>query len=212
MLKRGVWMVLGVAVLVLSTPRTGSAGIGELIWEMSGPQMIGGGIQCKYTIGFTLEQCYVTVPIPPLGVSGVPRKRLRLSFDGGVYVSTGKDSGDIDYEAWKTWMLAFDPMIELVTWDNGDTDFKNRHEVYHGIAGFSYNFLFGSDFGSFSNAAIKVRPVGYRHGRFNFEFDMRIYPRGFTAADFGKVSPTPDPVKTEVTYGVSLGIAFKQRQ
>ena len=50
MLKRGVWMVLVWRLLVLATPRTGSAGIGELIWEMSGPQFVGGGIQCKFTL------------------------------------------------------------------------------------------------------------------------------------------------------------------
>ena len=32
MVKRNVWMALSVAALVLATPRTGSAGIGELIW------------------------------------------------------------------------------------------------------------------------------------------------------------------------------------
>ena len=42
--------------------------------------------------------------------------------------------------------------------------------------------------------------LAIRHGRFNFEFDMRIYPNGFTAADFGKC-----PGRTredEVTEGV----------
>ena len=86
-------MALVVAILILSTPRTGSAGIGELIWEMSGPQMVGGGIECKFTIELKLEQCYVDCSNSALGVSGAPRKRVRFSLDGGVYVSTGKNSG-----------------------------------------------------------------------------------------------------------------------
>jgi hypothetical protein len=207
MVPRRVWMVAPVFVVMLTIPRVAHAGIGEFIWEMSGPQMWGGGVQCKYSLKWELKQCYVTVPIP--AIAKAPAERFRFSIDGGLYVSTGKDADGVDYEAWKTWMLAFDPMIEFVTWEKTDRDINQRRELYHGIGGVSYNFLFGPDFRRFSNLAFKVRPIGYRYGRFAFEFDLRMYPDGFTAGQFGKASLSPeDPDKAEVTYGFSLGIAF----
>ena len=76
--------------------------------------------------------------------------------------------------------------------------------------GVSYNFLFGPDFKRFSNVGLKLRPIGYRHGRVNFEFDMRLYPNGFSADQFGKTA-APEPNTAEVTYGFSMGIAFAER-
>ena len=90
MVKRNVWMALSVAALVLATPRTGSAGIGESIWEMSGPQFVGGGIQCKVTLHFELEICYVTVPFPVSLRTLKPKVRYRLSLEGGL---TGHGEG-----------------------------------------------------------------------------------------------------------------------
>jgi hypothetical protein len=210
MLQRGAWIVLGTLVLILSTPRDGRAGIGELIWEMSGPQMVGGGVQCKFDFNGNLDICYVSFPVPGPVAKVAHERRFRVSMDGGVYVSTGKNAGGVDYEAWKTWMLAFDPMIELVTSDNQQPG-GARREWYHGIMGVSYNFLVGSDFKRFSNVGLKLRPIGYRRGRVNFEFDLRIYPSGFTASQFGKESTTPEPNRAEVTYGFSMGIAFAPR-
>ena len=208
MLKRGVWMVLGVAILLLSTPRTGSAGIGELIWEMSGPQFVGGGIQCKVTLHFELEICYVTLPVPVSFRTLKPKVRYRLSLEGGLYGSTGKDSNGVTYEPGDAWMFAFDPMIELVHHDNwlpgGD-----RAEIYHGL-GFSYNRLFGGgeDWDAFNNAAIKVRPIGVRFGRTNLEFDLRIYPNRFNAWVLGKFSVVPEGTGAEVVWSLSYGIAI----
>jgi hypothetical protein len=199
-------MVASVFAFMLVGPRVAEAGIGEFIWEMSGPQMIGGGLQCKFNLQGEVEQCYVTVPITTSLRDAPQKRRFRISLDGGIYVSTGKNAGGVDYEAWKTWMLAFDPMIEFVTKDNRTDTLRDRREWYHGIMGVSYNVLFG-DFRRFANVGLKLRPIGYRRGRFNYEFDVRIYPNGFTADQFGKAAE-PEPNRAEVTWGLSLGIAL----
>ena len=206
MMRRRLCMVASVFVVMLTLPRIAHAGIGELIWEMSGPQMIGGGLECKFspTTG-KLEISYATLPVPLL-TPEAPR-RFRISLDGGIYTSTGKNAGDVDYQAFKTWMLAFDPMIEVVSYDNG-VQGKGRRELYHGVMGVSYNYLFGSGFAPFTNVALKLRPIGYGFGRFNVEFDLRMYPNGFSAGDFGKVAPEPESNRAETTWGVSMGIAF----
>ncbi|HEU4693713.1 MAG TPA: hypothetical protein VFS23_35360 [Vicinamibacterales bacterium] len=200
-----LWMIASAFAVLLISPRIAEAGIGEFIWEMSGPQMVGGGIECKLNFSGDVELCYITIPITGLAKAPMRPRRFRVSLDGGVYVSTGKNAGGVDYEAWKTWMLAFDPMIELVTWDNLKDD--NRQEIYHGLMGVSYNVLFGPDFRRFANAGVKLRPIGYRYRRVNFEFDLRIYPNGFSADQFGKAA-APEPNRAEVTYGFSMGIAF----
>lgn len=210
MLKRGIWMALGVAVLVLSTARTGSAGIGELIWEMSGPQFVGGGIQCKFSFTGKLEICYVTVPMlyTEKADQDAHKVRYRVSVEGGLYGSTGKNSNGIEYEAGEAWMFAFDPVIELVHHDNWAFG-ADRAEIYHGV-GFSYNRLFGGgeDWDAFNKVAIKVRPLGVRFGRNNIEVDMRIYPNRFNPSDFGKVSLIPESTGGEVVWSLSYGIAI----
>ncbi len=208
MLKRRAGIIMASAVLVLLTPRTGSAGIGEWIWEMSGPQFVGGGIECKVTFKWELEVCYVTLPVPLSQRTTKPKVRYRLSLEGGLYGSTGKDSNGVSYEPGEVWMFAVDPMIELVHHDNflpgGD-----RAEIYHGL-GFSYNRLFGGgeDWDAFNNAAIKVRPLGVRFGRNSIEFDLRIYPNRFNPSDFGKVSVLPEDNGGELVWSLSYGIAI----
>lgn len=208
MMRRLGWTILVAVALLLSTPRTGSAGIGEWIWEMSGPQFVGGGIECKVTFNWELEICYVALPVP-IGVSSQkPKVRYRLSIEGGLYGSTGKDSNGVEYEAGDAWMFAFDPMIELVHHDNFLSG-SDRAEIYHGL-GFSYNRFFGGgeDWDAFNNAAIKVRPIGVRFGRNNIEFDLRIYPNRFNPSDFGKVPVLPEGTGGEVVWSLSYGIAI----
>jgi hypothetical protein len=206
MLKRGVWTILVAAVLVLSTPRTGSGGIGEWIWEMSGPSMFGVGLECKYTLNgkLDLEHCYlVGAPI----ARGTPpdTRRLRLSLESGIYFSLGKNASGQDYEFGKTWMATFDPMLEVVSHECGGL------AIYHGILGVSYNFLAGVDMDSFINVALKLRPIGFQFGRYNFEYNMRVYPNGFTADEFGKLPVVTSDNRPETVHGFSFGIALGER-
>ena len=206
-MRRLGWTSLVAVALLLSTPRTGSAGIGEWIWEMSGPQMVGGGIECKFTFKGELEICYVTSGVPFSVANNKRKVRPRISIEGGLYGSTGKNSNGVEYKAGDAWMFAFDPMIELVHHETTMTAGADRAEIYHGL-GVSYNRLFGKDFHPFNNAAIKVRPIGVRFGRNNLEFDLRVYPNHFSATDFGKVPVGPEETGVETVWSLSYGIAI----
>jgi len=203
MSTRRLWTVASVLAITLAFPRSGAAGISEWIWEMSGPSMVGVGLECKVSLTGSLEQCYLTAK--RLGRSAVVTgSRFRFSLETGVYFSLGKDSGPLDFEFGKTWMATFDPMIELVTRDRAGENYS----IYHGILGLSYNYLVGTEFEAFTNVAFKLRPIGIRYKRMNFEYNLRVYPNGFTADEFGKLPVVIDDNKPEATHGFSVGIAL----
>jgi hypothetical protein len=203
-MRRRLWIGAFVFVGLLAFPRTGSAGIGEIILELSGPTMVGGGLECKFFITGHLDQCYVAgfrrKGKPPASIAD---SRIRLSLETAAYVSTGNNNGDVDYEFGKIWMLAFDPMVEFISFDCGALS------TYHGVMGLTYNLFLGPDFDKFSNVGFKLRPIGVRVRRVNFEYNIRIYPNRFTPDQFGKVDPSPIAnTKSEAVHSFSIGIAI----
>ena len=179
MTRRLLWTNACVLLVLLAFPRTGSAGIGEIILEMSGPQFVGGGLECKLTLLGILEECYAIVPGVSRQRDGAKR-RVRLSLEGTGYFSTGKNSEGTDYEFGRIWMLAFDPMLEFVSRDRGNV------KVYHGFMGVSYNLFIGKGFDPFSNVALKLRPIGVRFKDFAVEYNIRFYSNRFTPDEFGQ--------------------------
>ena len=204
-MKRRLWIGVCVFAALLAFPRTGSAGIGEVILELSGPTMIGAGVECKFFITGDLDQCYVAVGLkakgsPPASIQG---SRIRLSLETGAYLSTGNNNNGVDYEFGRIWMLGFDPMLEFISFDCGGLS------TYHGVMGLTYNLFLGPDFDKFSNVGFKLRPIGVRVRRVNFEYNIRFYPNQFTPEDFGKVAVNPiSNTKSEAVHSFSIGIAI----
>jgi len=199
MMRRRGWTILVAVALLLSTPRTGSAGIGEWIWEMSGPQFVGGGLDCKFTLQGILEECYAIVP----GVArerGGAKERVRLSLEGTGYFSTGKNSDGTDYELGRIWMLAFDPMLEFVSRARGNGNVT----VYHGFMGVSYNLFMGKGFDPFSNVAFKLRPIGVRFKDFAVEYNIRFYSNRFTPDEFGQPALPTTNGMAEAVHSLSF--------
>lgn len=202
MSQRRLWVIACVLAAVLAFPRDGRAGIIEIIIEMSGPQMIGFLVECRVPIDGTVDQCTV-VGMKVAGQDMPPARKLLFSLEGGVYVSTGHDVDGQDYEFGKTYMLAFDPMIEI------QTVTRPRFAMYHGVMGMSYNFLFGEGFRKFTNVAFKVRPIGVIiNNRVNVAYNLRLYPNGFTADQFGRLPIVPENNKPEAVHGISVGVRF----
>jgi hypothetical protein len=93
-------------------------------------------------------------------------------------------------------------------------------QLYQGV-GASYNFLFGRGVpDSFSNLGLKLRPVGIvvptsivisipKLGKFDLgvdaSYDLRLYPRRFTAEDFGNPPLVPEGSGWEVVHGFVVG-------
>ena len=202
---------LGIGVLLaacLAMPTRSSAdSLIDLIWEMSGPQMIGFLSECRIALDGSFEHCKVFEK-KVVGPGARSTTKVWLSLQGGPFFSTGKNASGQDYKFFKVGMIAFDPMLEVqsVTRSNG-------FAMYHGVLGVSYNLLFGEGFDTFTNVAFKLRPIGLTFPlgggwKFDLEYNVRLYPSGFSADEFGKVPVAPPLNRAETVQGVGLGLRF----
>jgi hypothetical protein len=193
MKQRRLWTGACALAMLLLLPRSSSAGILEIIAEMSGPQMLGFPFECRLGLskesGASFEFCHWFAPLVGPG----PEKKLWLTLEGGPYFATGAGkTGDL-YETGDVYMLTFDPMIERVSF--GDV----KKGIYHG-AGLTTNFLVGHKFRRFGNVGFKFRPVGFviptgGTTSLDFSFHLRFYPSRFTAEDFDVTAPSEEGVE-----------------
>lgn len=221
---------LGTAVLalvgLLAFPSRGHANIIDWIWSMSGPQMVSfvtlhceldfEGNRGRYSRDdtkrdnpWTLSECRVY----DYRFVGNLRKRTRraswLSIDTAGYTSTSytsSDSGLLNFGGWDHAMFVVEPIYEV----RGIT--TTNWMLNYGVIGASYQVLGGSDRPTLDKFAVKFRPFAFTYKKINGSFNMRWYPNGFTADEFG-VGPRLDNVDrpSEMTWGFSFGILLGPR-
>ena len=223
-----LWTAACVFVLLLGFPRTGSAGFWDVIIEMSGPKMYGVSADCRLTLNGTWDSCKGSGPVPLLKAFTEERvSKVWLSFDGGYYWSADATVNEQHYRRGEVKMFLFDPMLEFESksWKTKEcpkgspTDCERlRLQIYHGVIGMSYNILFGADFATFSNVGLKLRPFGIavpvrKWKRLDiagdFSYDLRLYPQGFTAEDFGHQPLRPEGSGAEAVHAVVFGARIK---
>jgi len=206
---------LGTAGIILATllafPGIARASIIDVIWRMSGPQLVGAVLHCEYDPQFkggsgeTRNECRI---LDKKFAGTLQDRDMRfwwVSLDTGAYTSTGKDAEGHDYEAFKNNMVAFEPMLEL------GYKVGTHVRLHHGVAGLSYGVLFGPEFGTFDKAGLKFRPIGVTVNRkFNISYTLRVYPNGFTADQFGFGDPLPEGTnrEAEAVHGFSVGFIW----
>jgi hypothetical protein len=180
-----VWITL---LVILAFPRTGSAGFADLIWEMSGAQLIGLGLECEVGLTSTRKGCRLFEFIPIFRDGQRQDTGLWLAVEARGYFSTWKNHDEADFEFLHVGMAGIDPMLGF------GRRAANGMRYYAG-AGFSLNRLFGRDFEAFNNFAYKLRPIGVEVdlGRFTLDiaYNLRFYPKGF---DVGPSTNNP-PVR-----------------
>jgi|SoiMethySBSTD1v2_1073268.scaffolds.fasta_scaffold613448_2 hypothetical protein len=217
MQRSRLWMAGCVVALLLGFPRTGSAGLWDFIVEMSGPRMYGISGDCRLLLDGTWDSCKVTVPatLQEFAVKERPNTRWWIAFGAGYYFSVAKTINGHDFDYFDVNMLTVEPMLEIQS-RTSQVDYSNvRLQVYHGVLGLSYNLIFvKGDPPTFSNAAFKFRPVGVvvpigRTWGFDASYNLRLYPSGFTAEDFGVGPSSPDDGGWEVVNGFEFGIRWK---
>jgi len=130
-----------------------------------------------------------------------------LSIDTIGFASTTNDADLFDVDAWKHTMVVFEPMFELRSFTNRDAMGRLGNLSFsHGVIGASYQILAGDGYQSFDKFAFKFRPIGMTYRRFNASFNLRWYPNGFTADEFGAVETRLDFDRpSEMVWGFSLG-------
>ena len=202
MKRRRVSIVGCVLVAVLAFPREGSARLLDLIWEMSGPQMVGLVAYCTFDFRGNPIEC--RIPFRSLlDRRALSAPRAWFSLEGGGYVSTGKD-GIIPFDFGDVWMAVLDPMIEFRV---SQARLFNRVRIAHGV-GATFNYFVGSGFDGFAKAGLKFRPVSAEFGR-NWElaYTIRVYPDPVEPEDFD-VNPGLRNNELEATHGLTLLYRF----
>jgi hypothetical protein len=198
-ISRTLLVTAPVLGLLLVAPGTASAGLIDLIWDTSGPQFIGLVGRCR-------------VPAPTnCNLFGVPVKEnvdvmkdrhTWLNLEGAYYRSTGKNENGVDFRAWRAEMLAFEPLVEFASDSTGSV------RVYHG-AGATLQLVMGADFDRFGKAGFKLRPIAAEFGdRWEVAFNLRLYPNGFGADQFGFGPRQSGNRPFERVWGVMAGYKY----
>jgi hypothetical protein len=210
---------LGTIVILLSLlaiPSTGHASIIDIIWGMSGPQMIGVVLHCEIDLEHKSADPDKKDVIECRGIDYLfykqlkprPLRRAWLSLDAGYYFSTSKDSDGNQFDWFENHMVAFEPLLEVRSYTSTDANFM----LHHGLMGISYDVLFGENFDTFDNVGLKFRPMGVTiNKRYNASFTLRYYPRRFTSENFGIINPAQDKDGGEWVYGFTVGWLFRGR-
>ena len=131
-------MSLLVAGLVVGGPAVADAGLLDIIWDMSGPQMIGKGARCRVPVTGGDTRCDIfSIRRGGDALDTITDRDWWVNLEGAVYTSTGKNEGNTDYEAFRTFMLSFEPLVEVASKNRGTV------RVFHGAGLFSISVRAG---------------------------------------------------------------------
>jgi hypothetical protein len=198
---------------VLAMAKPAHAGWLDVIWEMSGPRMLGMRVLAiEVGLGRPVSPNVVRAdasrrllgPVwkpKPSFVDLASEYRWWLMTEMYAYGSTEKTVDTVPLG--RVWMLAIDPMLAY------GRRLENGARVYTAY-GFSFNRLFGPDIHPAGNWAIKLRPLAVDRTfgwlTLGADYSWRIYPGGF---DVGANPPSlTRGTKTEIVHGPSLEIGF----
>lgn len=193
------------AGMLLASPRATEASMLDFIWELSGPQLIGLGVSCRWDFNKNVDVC----DFAPSSArrEGAGRSRLFFSTTGTLFVSTSKNSpSNVDYNWGDVFMLAAEPAVSVSTVDRGNV------RVYHSV-GVSYDLLFGKQFDTFDKFAIKLTPVEtyFPDKHLSIAATVRLYPNGFSNDEFGIGTRRDYNRPFEAVYGFNVGYWFRGR-
>jgi hypothetical protein len=199
-------VVLGLMTFaLLGVPRRSDAGLLELIWEMSGPQMIGSGFSCLYNFGLQKQECRIGgVFLKPESERPKNPHGPFLVLGGSGFVSTSKDSDTQQYGWFDANMVAFEPGVLVFS----KPDPEDGVRFAHG-AGISYGLLFGENFRRFDKFAFSFIPIEVSYKKIIVAAKIRIYPNGFTDDEFGFGPRLDFDRPAETTWGFSFSYLIR---
>jgi hypothetical protein len=198
--------VLGLMMFaLLGVPRPSDAGLLELIWEMSGPQMIGSGVSCLYSGRMQLQECRIGgMFLQPLHQQPKNPHGPFLVLGGSGLVSTSKDSDTQQYGWFDANMVAFEPGLTVFSKISPSSNVR----IAHGT-GVTYGLLFGDKFRRFDKFGFSLVPIEVSYKRIIFALKIRVYPNGFTDDEFGFGPRLDFDRPAETTYGFSFSYIIR---
>jgi hypothetical protein len=218
---RRIAIVSTLLIALLGAPRPSEAGLLDIIWEMSGPQMLGFVHGCLFSLNnYKWEQCRFgpnpTAQYPTTRANTERAKNPFLGFSAGIYGSTGLDSSTQPYRWFEIGMLELTTGLAFRSYETGGPN-NDDVRVYHGF-GVAYERFFGRSIKDFNNGAIQgfnkfaitVTPVDVTLNRVAFGIRMRLYPEGFTDDEFKAGLPPADNHPFEATVGFAFSYIIKR--
>jgi len=192
-------------VALLGAPRPSDAGLLEIIWEMSGPQLIGSGAGCLYTFQLQKQECRIG------GIFLLPESQKPtnphgpfLVLSGSGFFSTPRDSKTQEYGWFDANMVAFEPGVLAFSKVGSPTSWRLGHG-----AGVSYGLLFGENFRRFDKFAVSIIPIEASRGKWILGVKFRIYPNGFTDDEFGFGPRVSFNRPAEFTWGGTISYLIR---
>jgi len=214
-------VVAVIALVLFGVPARSEAGLGDLIWELSGPQMVGAGVTCRLHKG-KVEYCEWSAGLGGAlryGKPAPPPPPWFWSLGGAGYVSTGKNShyednlscpgaepcvGDeIDYHDFDHWMLSFEPTADYRVASSSSA-------ALFFTAGPTMHTVWNRDAEHFHKWGFKFAPE-VRFKNVAFSYNLRFYADGFGADEFGKGVFRGGDRPSEWTHGFGVAFPFKRR-
>jgi len=190
--------VIGLAlVTMMGLPHAGSAGVLDVIWELSGPRMIGVGLYCRFTLDGKSVSCLPAKQEEAL-LEQARRHRPWIATEGTFYFSIPKNGFDYG----DAYMIAAEPSLE-VPWPVK----VDKWLVYSG-AGITYDGLFGPAFFAFDNFGYKVRAIGFQRKGWGLSYNLRFYPDDFGRDLFNRAPPFTGNRPSEVVHSVSITLPY----
>ncbi|MEO7134882.1 MAG: hypothetical protein ABI024_11755 [Vicinamibacterales bacterium] len=198
-----------VVLAMLACARPADAGWLDIIWEMTGPRMIGIGGECEIAIARNPDKGCI-LPFARFPRAQAPKEQwFYLSTEAFYYFSVphnGFSTGEVQG-------FGVDPMV-LFSRINA----SNTVRVTSGV-GLSFQRFWSDDVDAFGNSGLKVRPLavefplGVKKARVNLAYNLRYYWDGFEArpavegtrripAVFRKVD------QPETVHGLTIAFTF----
>lgn len=215
-------------VLVLcGVPRASDAGILDFIWEMSGPQMLGYGYGCLFSVKTKkpVECRFGRVPVVQYvketsTEAQDPYKGLMIGFNAALSGSTGRDSATQNYRWFEIGMLELGTGVAFqsyqCTCSSGGTS-SPEVRVRHGV-GVVYERFFGQRtddnagaIDPFNKFAFSVTPIDVTLEKVAFGIKLRLYPEGFSDDQFKAGLPRVSDRPFETTVGFTFSWIIRQR-
>jgi hypothetical protein len=214
MLRRRLAMCCAVMLATLIFPAHARAGLIDIIWEMTGPQMIGVSIRCRMSFrSGQNEKCVITLPVAQPGELALDPgpEKLWFALEGGAFVSTGKNSGDIDYKFGRIGMFAFEPMLEFrYAGDIGAAYSKKDGfgAVYGGVGPLINSFIVRGSTVAFAKYGVKLRPIAMVYSGWVLEYNVRLYTDKVTPDQFGFGPPMKYDRPHEFIHSIGVSIPW----
>lgn len=202
-MRRRIVLVGTLLAALVGAPRPSDAGLLEIIWEMSGPRMLGLGYGCLFTLGMKTEECRVgSAMLNHRADVTKPKLQPFIVLGAVLYGSTGHDTPTQSYEWGEVWMLALEPGLAVRTKDG-------TVRIHHG-AGISYDWVFGREIRGFDKFAFTLTPLDVAYKRVAVGVKLRFYPNGFTDDEFKPVPKVSRNRPAETTLGFTFSVILKK--